>query len=61
MKRKENETQSVEYPSVQERTDDQQIGIVKGIFASITDKYDFLNRFLSVYQDVAWQNGSCLK
>ena len=55
MKRKETETQSVEYPSVQEMTDDQQIGIIKGIFASITDKYDFLNRFLSVYQDVAWR------
>ena len=35
-----------EYPSVQE---------VKDIFASVTDKYDFLNRFLSGPRDVAWR------
>jgi len=35
-----------EYPSVQE---------VKDIFASVTDKYDFLNRFLSGRRDVAWR------
>ena len=36
-----------EYPSVQE---------VKDIFASVTDKYDFLNRVLSGRRDVAWRN-----
>ncbi|MDP6628150.1 MAG: bifunctional demethylmenaquinone methyltransferase/2-methoxy-6-polyprenyl-1,4-benzoquinol methylase UbiE [Candidatus Marinimicrobia bacterium] len=36
-------------------TDDQRIGIVKDIFASVTEKYDFLNRFLSGRRDVAWR------
>lgn len=44
-----------EYPSVKEMTDDQRIGIVKDIFASVTDKYDFLNRFLSGRRDIAWR------
>lgn len=51
----DTETQKVEYPSVQEMSDDQRIGIVKDIFASVTDKYDFLNRFLSGRRDVAWR------
>ena len=55
MKRKDAKTQSVEYPSVQDMNDDQRIGIVKDIFASVTDKYDFLNRFLSLRRDVAWR------
>jgi len=50
-----NELKQKEYPSVQEMSDDQRIGIVKDIFASVTDKYDFLNRFLSGRQDVAWR------
>ncbi len=50
-----NELKQKEYPSVQEMSDDQRIVIVKDIFASITDKYDFLNRFLSGRQDVAWR------
>lgn len=49
-----NEKQK-EYPSVQEMNDEQRIGIVKDIFASVTDKYDFLNRFLSGRRDVAWR------
>ena len=49
------EHQKKEYPSVQEMSDDQRIGIVKDIFASVTDKYDFLNRLLSGRQDVAWR------
>ena len=49
------EQQKKEYPSVQEMSDDQRIGIVKDIFASVTDKYDFLNRFLSGWRDVAWR------
>ncbi len=51
----DTETQNVEYPSVREMSDDQRIGIVKDIFASVTDKYDFLNRFLSGRRDVAWR------
>jgi len=37
-----NDLNKKEYPSVQEMSDDQRIGIVKDIFASVTDKYDFL-------------------
>ncbi|MFQ6677556.1 MAG: bifunctional demethylmenaquinone methyltransferase/2-methoxy-6-polyprenyl-1,4-benzoquinol methylase UbiE [Fidelibacterota bacterium] len=50
-----NEILNKEYPSVKEMTDDQRIGIVKDIFTSVTDKYDFLNRFLSGRRDVAWR------
>ena len=50
-----NEKQNIEYPSVQEMNDDQRIEIVKDIFASVTDKYDFLNRVLSGRRDVAWR------
>ena len=45
----------IEYPPVQEMNDDQRIGIVKDIFSSVTDKYDFLNRLLSGRRDVAWR------
>ena len=55
MKSEDAKTQNVEYPSVQEMNDDQRIGIVKDIFASVTDKYDFLNRVLSGRRDVAWR------
>ena len=51
-----NELNTKEYPSVQDMNDDQRIGIVKDIFASVTDKYDFLNRVLSCGRDVAWRN-----
>ncbi|MEA1881526.1 MAG: bifunctional demethylmenaquinone methyltransferase/2-methoxy-6-polyprenyl-1,4-benzoquinol methylase UbiE [Candidatus Marinimicrobia bacterium] len=47
--------QNKEYPSVQEMSDDQRIGIVKDIFTSVTDKYDFMNHFLSGRRDVAWR------
>ena len=50
-----NDLNKKEYPSVQKMSDDQRIGIVKDIFASVTDKYDFLNRFLSGRRDVAWR------
>ena len=49
------EQQKKEYPSVQDMTNDQRISIVKDIFSSVTDKYDFLNRFLSGRRDVAWR------
>ena len=35
--------------------DNQTIEIVKYIFSSITSKYDFLNRFLSLRQDLSWR------
>jgi len=44
-----------EYPPVKEMTDKERIIIVKDIFASVTDKYDFLNRFLSGRRDIAWR------
>ena len=44
------------YPPVNKMTQTQKIRIVKDIFSSITDKYDFLNRFLSLRQDIAWRN-----
>jgi len=51
-----SELKTQDYPSVNQMTDDQRIGIVKDIFASVTDKYDFLNRFLSGRRDIAWRN-----
>ena len=44
------------YPPVNQMTQTQKIRIVKDIFSSISDKYDFLNRFLSLRQDIAWRN-----
>ncbi len=44
------------YPPVSQMNQTQKIKIVKDIFSSITDKYDFLNRFLSLRQDIAWRN-----
>ena len=56
-----SEIQQKEYPSVQEMTDDQRIKIVKDIFASVTDKYDFLNRFLSGRRDIAWRKRTIME
>ncbi|MEE9910583.1 MAG: bifunctional demethylmenaquinone methyltransferase/2-methoxy-6-polyprenyl-1,4-benzoquinol methylase UbiE [Deltaproteobacteria bacterium] len=44
------------YPPIKEITDSQRIKMVKEIFSTITGKYDFLNRFLSLRRDVAWRN-----
>ena len=44
------------YPPVNQMSHTQKIRIVKDIFSSISDKYDFLNRFLSLRQDIAWRN-----
>ena len=44
------------YPPVNQMNQTQKIRIVKDIFSSITDKYDFLNRLLSLRQDIAWRN-----
>ena len=43
------------YPSVKETTDQERIGMVKEIFATVTARYDFLNHFLSLRRDVAWR------
>ena len=44
------------YPPVNQMNQIQKVEIVKDIFSSITNKYDFLNRFLSLRQDIAWRN-----
>jgi len=43
------------YPTVNQVTDTQRIGMVKEIFSTITGKYDFLNHFLSLRRDIAWR------
>lgn len=44
-----------QYLSVSKATSDEHIGMVKEIFGTITDRYDFLNHFLSLRRDVAWR------
>ena len=44
------------YPPVNQMNQLQKVRIVKDIFSSITNKYDFLNRFLSLRQDIVWRN-----
>ena len=36
-----------DYPPVNQMNQDQRIEIVKDIFSTVTNKYDFLNRFLA--------------
>jgi demethylmenaquinone methyltransferase/2-methoxy-6-polyprenyl-1,4-benzoquinol methylase len=43
------------YPSVAEMNGDEHIGVVREIFSSITQKYDFLNHLLSLRRDIAWR------
>lgn len=43
------------YPSVQGITEKEHVEVVKDIFSTITDRYDFLNHFLSLRQDIAWR------
>jgi demethylmenaquinone methyltransferase / 2-methoxy-6-polyprenyl-1,4-benzoquinol methylase len=49
------------YPQIKEITDAQRVSMVKDIFSTITGKYDFLNRFLSLRRDVAWRNFAAKK
>ncbi len=44
------------YPPLKTISDQERIRLVKEIFSTITGKYDFLNRFLSLRRDVAWRN-----
>ena len=44
-----------DYPPVSQMNQSQRVEIVKDIFSSITNKYDFLNRFLSLRQDLVWR------
>ena len=43
------------YPVVKTVTDHGRISMVKEIFSTITDKYDFLNHLLSLRRDIAWR------
>ena len=49
------------YPSVSQMNQNQRIEIVKDIFSSVTNKYDFLNRFLSFRQDLTWRKKTVLQ
>ena len=49
------------YPTVNEMTQNQRVEIVKEIFSSITHKYDFLNRFLSLRQDIMWRKKTVME
>jgi demethylmenaquinone methyltransferase/2-methoxy-6-polyprenyl-1,4-benzoquinol methylase len=40
---------------------DEHVRMVREIFATITDRYDFLNHFLSLRQDVAWRRAAARK
>lgn len=49
------------YPQIKMITDQERIRMVKEIFSTITGKYDFLNRFLSLRRDVAWRKFTARK
>jgi len=49
------------YPSVKNISDQERILVVREIFSTITGKYDFLNRFLSLRRDVYWRRFTARK
>lgn len=49
------------YNSVTEITQTEHIKMVQEIFATITDKYDFLNHFLSFGRDIVWRRFTASK
>ena len=50
-----------DYPPVNQMDQNQRVEIVKDIFSSITNKYDFLNRFLSLRQDLNWRKKTVMQ
>lgn len=44
------------YPSVSGMSPEDHRQVVRNIFSSVTPRYDFLNRLLSMRRDVAWRN-----
>jgi demethylmenaquinone methyltransferase/2-methoxy-6-polyprenyl-1,4-benzoquinol methylase len=46
------------YPLVTEITDAEHIHMVREIFSTITEKYDFLNHLLSLGRDIAWRRSA---
>jgi demethylmenaquinone methyltransferase / 2-methoxy-6-polyprenyl-1,4-benzoquinol methylase len=53
--REETRLTAGKYVPVSEATDDQRVGMVKDIFATVTGKYDFLNHLLSLRRDIMWR------
>lgn len=49
------------YPSVSGMSPESHRQIVQEIFSSVTPRYDFLNRLLSMRRDVAWRNAMIKK
>ena len=43
------------YSPVREVTPEEQVGMVREIFSTITGRYDLLNRLLSLRRDVYWR------
>ena len=46
------------YPPVNQIDDVERIRMVRHIFSTITGKYDFLNHFLSLRQDIVWRRSA---
>jgi demethylmenaquinone methyltransferase / 2-methoxy-6-polyprenyl-1,4-benzoquinol methylase len=46
---------SESYPSIKDLSDEQRVRLVRRIFNSVTDRYDFLNHFLSAGRDKVWR------
>ncbi len=49
------------YPLITQMTDAEHIHLVREIFSTITEEYDFLNRFLSLRRDIAWRRCAARK
>ncbi|MDP2840410.1 MAG: class I SAM-dependent methyltransferase, partial [Syntrophales bacterium] len=49
------ETARNNYPPVTGIGRDEHVGMVREIFTTISGRYDFLNRVLSLRRDVAWR------
>jgi len=52
---------SDKYPRIKTISDQERIRMVQEIFSTITGKYDFLNRFLSLRRDVYWRRFAAKK
>ena len=49
------------YPPVAEATHADHVSMVRDIFSTITEKYDFLNHLLSLGRDIAWRRSAVRK
>ena len=54
-------SKSQPYPPVNRMEDVERIRMVRHIFSTITGKYDFLNHFLSLRQDIVWRRSAVRK